>query len=126
MTDQSKIILLVGHCGPDAWALASAVKSALAGAEVRMVTDDESLLASIDAADLLLVNRVLDGDFASDAGIDLIREFASRPTAPPVMLISNFPEAQADALAAGAKPGFGKRQIYDPATRDRILEAVGA
>ena len=43
-----------------------------------------------------------------------------------MMLVSNFEDAQAEAEAAGALPGFGKTQMYDPRTRERILGAVGA
>jgi hypothetical protein len=126
MNDRTKVVLLVGHCAPDAWALASAVKSVLTNVDVRLIEDDESLRDSIADADLLLVNRVLEGGFDREAGIELIRELAAQSAGPSTMLISNYADAQADALAAGARPGFGKRQMYDPAARDRILQAVGA
>jgi hypothetical protein len=62
---------------------------------------------------LILVNRVLDAD-GSD-GMALIQEFVRSGTVP-VMLVSNYPEYQAKAVALGARPGFGKAALRDPAT----------
>jgi hypothetical protein len=38
------------------------------------------------------------------------------------MLVRNFPEAQAVAVAAGAEPGFGKAEIRAAATREKLAE----
>jgi hypothetical protein len=61
--------------------------------------------------DLVLVNRVFDAN--GDSGLKLIKQLKgdSNLKVTPVMLISNYPDAQADAQAAGALPGFGKEQI---------------
>jgi hypothetical protein len=40
------------------------------------------------------------------------------------MLISDFPTAQTAATAAGALPGFGKSQINDAATLQKIQHAL--
>lgn len=124
--NEKPIVLLVGHCGPDAWALKSAVQSALPDADVRQVDDESSLTDMLGAASLLLVNRVLDGVFTAEGGIELIRSLAGTGDPPKMMLVSNYEDAQADAQAAGAHPGFGKTQLYDPATRDRLVQAIGA
>jgi len=126
MTDRKRVVILVGHCGPDAWALKSAVRSAVPEAEIRSIDDEASLAEAAREADLLLVNRVLDGRFSTGGGIELIRTLASNGSAARLMLVSNYEDAQAEALAAGARPGFGKTQLYDPATRDRLIEAIGA
>lgn len=116
-------VLLVGHCGPDAYMLRSAVRSALPNAEIEMVDDDATLSAKLDSADLVLVNRVLDGRFDSDDGIGLIAALA--PTKPArFLLVSNFADAQARAEAAGAKPGFGKADMRSPETTRRLQEAL--
>lgn len=119
-----KRVVLVGHCGPDSFALRSAIRSALPGAEVEFANDPEALETELGRADLLLVNRVLDGRFPTHGGIELIQNLAAgeRPVA---MLISNFPEAQAAAEAVGAAPGFGKAEMYTEQTRQRLREAVG-
>jgi hypothetical protein len=41
------------------------------------------------------------------------------------MLVSNYAEAQAAAVAAGAVPGFGKREIGQPRVAQLIREALG-
>jgi hypothetical protein len=41
------------------------------------------------------------------------------------MLVSNYPEAQAAAVAAGGVPGFGKREIGQPRVAQLIREALG-
>ncbi len=37
-----------------------------------------------------------------------------------MMLVSNYPDAQAAAVANGALPGFGKREIGSP----RVIELI--
>ncbi len=74
--------------------------------------------------DLVLVNRIIDGDGSS--GLDLIRAIKADPELAevPVMLVSNYGDAQADAVAIGALRGFGKVELRDPATRDRLAEVL--
>jgi len=40
------------------------------------------------------------------------------------MLVSNYPEAQAAAVAEGALPGFGKREIGTPRVGELLREAL--
>jgi hypothetical protein len=40
------------------------------------------------------------------------------------MLVSNYAEAQAAALAAGAAPGFGKREIGTPKVKELLRSAL--
>jgi hypothetical protein len=119
-----RTIILVGHCGPDVHLLKSAVSRAVPGARIIAANDAESLARAELADALLLVNRVLDGGFADDRGIELIRDIHQRPGAPKTMLISNYKDAQADAVAAGALPGFGKTQLHDLITTQRLREAA--
>jgi two-component system chemotaxis response regulator CheY len=120
-------IALVGHCGPDSYALRSAMGSAVPGSEVVFASDEEALAAELARADLLLVNRTLDGEFRAGSGLELIRLL--RTTYPQarvrIMLVSNYPDAQAEAEAAGALPGFGKREMYAAGTRARVRAALG-
>lgn len=117
---QGKTVALVGHCGPDTFALRSAIRSALPGAEVVSVQDEKSLAAT--DADLLLVNRVLDGRFHDGSGLKLIERLAS--AGPAVMLVSNYPDAQAAAEQAGAAPGFGKSELYSDQMKQRLRDAL--
>jgi hypothetical protein len=41
------------------------------------------------------------------------------------MLISNYPDAQARAVAAGALQGFGKSEMMARGTRDILASALG-
>jgi two-component system, chemotaxis family, chemotaxis protein CheY len=120
----SYTVVLVGHCGPDSWALKSAVGSAIPGARVVSANDQPELERAMETADLLLVNRQLDGAFDADSGADLIRAIRAAK-GPGAMLISNFPEAQAEAEAAGALPGFGKTAMYAAETKRRLRAALG-
>ena len=122
----AKKVALIGHCGPDSSYLRMAVTAAERGVQFVMVEDDESLKRVLDqGVDLLLFNRVLDYGFIEDEGVSLIRKL--RPHYPQVkmMLISNYPDAQAAALAAGASAGFGKREVGSERVRTLLREALG-
>lgn len=120
----SPTILLVGHCGFDSGSLKSLAQSAVPGCTVTRVNAMADLESATGDADLLLVNRVLDGRFPTGSGVELIRDLAGKDTAPPMMLISNYADAQADAESAGALPGFGKSDVALPDTAERIAAAV--
>jgi DNA-binding NarL/FixJ family response regulator len=101
------------------------VRAALAGAEVVSARDDEELREILkDGAVLLLVNRQLDYGFPEDEGVELIRRLrASHPDAR-AMLVSNFPDAQKAAVAAGALMGFGKRELGSPRVTQLLRAAM--
>ena len=42
-----------------------------------------------------------------------------------MMLVSDKPDAQAEAVAKGALPGFGKAGLRHPETAQRIRAALG-
>ena len=131
MTDQNamtkkRTIALVGHCGPDAYMLRSTVSTILKAGDVAMVNDDESLTSVATRGNLLLINRVLDGRFAAASGLALIATLAGQPDPPTMMLVSNFEEAQREAQARGAHPGFGKAEVGRKHTAQRLIDAFGA
>jgi two-component system, chemotaxis family, chemotaxis protein CheY len=121
-----KKVVLVGHCGADSSYLRIAVSSAgAAGISVVAADDQEALDASLqDSAELVLINRVLDWGFDDQEGIALITRL--RQTYPQVktMLVSNYADAQAAAVAAGALPGFGKREIGTPRVKEILRSAL--
>jgi hypothetical protein len=57
-------------------------------------------------------------------GVDVIRAFRKSYPTTKFMLVSNYAEAQAEALAAGAVPGFGKRELGQPRVVQLIREAL--
>ncbi|MBI4718905.1 MAG: hypothetical protein HY763_13955 [Planctomycetes bacterium] len=117
MTAQHPRVLTVGHCDYDHGNLARLLAEQF-HAEVERATDSESALnaARTRIYDLLLDNRVFDGSGVE--GLEFIRrlraEDATRCT--PVMLVSNYPEAQDAAEALGARRGFGKNALDQPDT----------
>ena len=114
-------IALVGHCGPDMFMLRSAIGRHVPDAEIVTLDRMEDVESSVGSVDLYLVNRVLDGSFRNRSGIDLIAAMGAEST---TMLVSNFADAQRDAEAAGARPGFGKSELYDAIVGDRLRAAL--
>jgi CheY-like chemotaxis protein len=116
-----KHVLDVGQCGMDHGAIRHLVEREL-GAKVAQAHDLEDALTQLRASafDLVLVNRKLDANYAD--GMEVIQAIKAdvQLAALPVMLVSNFPEAQAAAVAAGAEPGFGKSALNTPATRELL------
>ncbi len=119
-----RTVVLVGHCSPDMFMLKTAVGRALPEATIVFVNDDDALGEYRTADSLLLVNRELDGRFHTQSGIDVISEITPQKDGPVTMLISDLQDAQAQAIAAGAKPGFGKSQLYDKSTTDLLTGAM--
>ena len=120
--------LAVGHCGPDGWMLRTAIQRSWPDATVESIGDEADLEALL-AADstgpaVLLVNRQLDGRFEAADGIDLIRNRHEPGSDRVWVLISNFEDAQSEAIAAGAHPGFGKTALNNPDTTAVLESAV--
>jgi DNA-binding NarL/FixJ family response regulator len=120
-----KKVVLVGHCGPDASYLRQAIKSAAGDVVVTNAEDDAALSGALEAGvDLILFNRELGYGFQTEEGVEMIRSLRQKNANLRLMLVSNHPEAQAAAVAAGALPGFGKRQIGKPEVRELLRTAL--
>ncbi len=118
-------IALVGHCGPDAYMLRSAIKHYLQDSEVTFINDFDTLVQAIeDQPPVLLVNRVLDYAFDIRSGVELIKELKTKSPDLRAMLISDYADAQADAEKAGALPGFGKSQVGSSKMKDALSGLV--
>lgn len=124
--NRQPLVLLVGHCMPDSFGLTRVVRQAAPGADVRRVNSDKALHKRLDEAALLLINRELDGRFSFAEGVPLIRHLRDEGVSIPIMLISNFPDAQDAAVSAGAIRGFGKRDLRDPATVELLQSTLAA
>jgi len=118
---QAPRVLLMGHCVPDAYALRMALSRFVPDREFDFVNDDTAFAAR-GPEDIMLINRVLDGRFATQSGLDLIKSLApfERPRA---ALISDIEKAQEQARELGAGPGFGKSQMNSPQAK-ACLEAL--
>lgn len=121
----AKKVVLIGHCGADSSYLRIAVGSADRSAQV-VAADDEASLQRVlaDGADLLLVNRVLDYGFAEDGGIELIGRLRRQHPQLRMILVSNYADAQQAAVAAGALPGFGKRELGTPKVAQLLRDVL--
>lgn len=120
-----KRVLDVGQCRPDHASIRSYLTRNF-GCEVVQVDDRAGALAELKGRqyDLVLVNRKLDCDYSD--GIEVIRALKSDPDAAsvPVMLVTNYPEHQEAAIAAGAILGFGKLEFQKPETRAKLAEVL--
>ena len=122
----SRKIALVGHCGPDSSYLRMAVTRAAKDAQILMADDDSELKDVLEqGVDLILFNRELGYGFADKMGVDAIKRLRSQNPNQKMMLVSNYAEAQADAVANGALPGFGKREIGTPKVTELLRTALG-
>jgi CheY-like chemotaxis protein len=119
-----KRILSVGQCAADHWAIGRLVNRHFDAELHAADTIPEALNALRQTrADLVLVNRILDADGSS--GLAFIRQLKTDQSLSdiPVMLVSNYDDAQSQAATLGALPGFGKAVLEDPRTLTR-LEAL--
>lgn len=122
----TKRVLNVGQCMADNGSITRLLRTAFAADVVPLDSIDEALTRLRgEAFDLVLVNRVF--DTTGEAGLELIRSMRADPNLAtvPVMLVSNFPEAQSEAVAAGATAGFGKAALSRPETAERLREFLG-
>ena len=121
-----KKVALVGHCGPDSSYLRMTVRRADPDADCFLVDDEQELKRALaDGVDLLLLNRELSYGFHDELGVDLIKRLRASKVPAKLMLVSNYPDAQADAVEAGALPGFGKRELSSPRVMELIRGALG-
>ena len=115
---------LVGHCSPDASFLTMAVRRAIPDAEVVRLQDDQAVAFEAARGTLLLVNRAMEPGYRAGNGVDYIRLVRTELPDAKLMLISNFAEAQAEAVASGALPGFGKDSLMTLESSERLRSAL--
>ena len=121
-----KRVLDVGNCSADHAAIRSILQRDFSAQVVRAHGLEDALAAlQADSFDLVLVNRQLDRD-ESD-GRAIIQAIKSEPgfESLPVMMIANHADDQQRAVDAGAVWGFGKSQLRDPATAQRLRSVLG-
>ena len=120
-----KKVVLVGHCGPDGSYMRMVVAKASAGVAVGMADDSAELKAALDGGvDLVLLNRELGWGFDQQTGVEVIAAYVKAYPRTKFMVVSNYPESQAAAVAEGALPGFGKRELGTPRVAELIREAL--
>ena len=118
-------VLSVGQCGFDSHRIDRFLGYAFQAETVRAHSADEAIEVLRNGRfDLVLVNRVFNAD--DSPGVDFIRaikadlSLASLPT----MLVSNYPQAQAEAVEAGAVRGFGKEDLDTSKARNALASVL--
>lgn len=117
--------VLVGHSDGDVAGLTKAIKKLLGDVPVEAVEDQNALTPFLAPQNVLLINRVLDYGFPTASGIELIQELRAGDGAPAMMLVSDAKDAQTKAAAAGAQPGFGKKDVGTELMKQRLRAAMG-
>ncbi len=116
-----KRVLSVGQCGADHGGIRWALHAEF-GAEVVAARSGAEALDKLRHGEyaLVLVNRVLDWD--GSPGVAVVRAVKTDEALRrvPVMLVSNYADAQEEAVAAGAEPGFGKAALGRPEMLERV------
>ncbi len=114
-------VLDVGNCGYDHGKLSQMLKREFDAEVVSCDTAHETLeRLAREKFDLILVNRKLDHDYSD--GLEIIKLLKQHPefAALPVMMITNYPDHQEQAVAVGALYGFGKLELAKPETLERL------
>jgi CheY-like chemotaxis protein len=121
-----KRVLDVGQCGPDHATIRRYLTRHF-DCEISKADTGDDALAMLKRGefDLVLVNRKLDVDYSD--GLDVVRQIKADPetSAMPVMMVTNYPEHQDAAVAAGAVRGFGKLEYDKTETLDCLAEVLG-
>jgi CheY-like chemotaxis protein len=117
----TKTVLDVGNCDPDHSSLSKMLSTHYDVHVLRSNELKDTLeIVSKEKVDLILINRKLDIDYTD--GLDILRYLKQNETwkTIPAMIVTNYPEAQQEAVAEGAEYGFGKLQYKESATHDRL------
>jgi CheY-like chemotaxis protein len=121
-----KRVLSIGQCLADHGAIERTLHQNF-GAEVEAADTPAEASDKLRETtfDLVLVNRILDRDGSS--GLEVISQLKRDDAlhAIPVILVSNYPDAQEQAQNRGALPGFGKANLGQPVMLGRIREVLG-
>lgn len=128
MTNENQpTVLDVGQCSLDHGNISQLLSEAF-GAVVQQADSLDQAMEAVRRGgfDLVLVNRIFDADGVE--GLELIRRLRadSETAATPVMLVSNFQDAQDAAVSLGANPGFGKSALEAHDTLDRLASILRA
>lgn len=120
-------VLDVGQCNPDHAAISRLLNEHFE-VEIVRAHGESDTIAALQSGDfdLVLINRKLDRDYSE--GLSILEKIKSESAMShvAVMLVSNFPEAQESAVAAGAVYGFGKAELGNPDVVERLAAILGS
>ena len=119
----TKRVLDVGQCNPDHSSISKILRKHFDVEIARAALPDDALGQLRDGRfDLVLINRKLDADYSD--GTEILRAIKADESLCdiPVMLVSNYADAQQAAVIAGAEYGFGKAELDSPETAERLAK----
>ena len=121
--DVTRKVLDVGQCNADNYRISELLNQHF---DVQLHRS-HSLTHAIEATskttyDLILINRLLDAD--GSAGMDVLASLKLNPSSAdtPVMIVSNFQDAQDLAIQNGAVAGFGKAELDSAETLAKLKQ----
>ena len=118
-----KRVLDVGNCDYDHSQLQALIEGQFDAQLVRCHGADDALAElRLSPADLVIVNRLMDLDHSE--GMEIIETIKGDPqlASTRCMLLTNHAEHQQTAVAAGAELGFGKKELTNSATREKLAK----
>ena len=116
-----RTVLDVGNCVPDHASINRLLTSHWDVEVLQTHAGPDTLaLLRLRSVHLVLINRKLDCDYSD--GTEILKQLKADPllAKTPVMIITNFAEHQDSAVALGAERGFGKLELQDPTTRQKL------
>lgn len=122
----NKTVLDVGQCNPDHSSISGLLKQHFDVNVQRVHAHDEAIAMTKELKPaLVLINRLYDAN--GDEGIETLRALKAddATAAIPVMIVSNYADAQEAAITAGAVQGFGKSSLNTPETAALLSEHLG-
>ena len=119
-------VLDIGQCDADNYRISELLTNNFDVEVMRAHSHEEAIrIVAQSEFNLILINRVFDRDGSEGMRTLQTLKSAENTATIPTMLVSNFPDSQQAAVAAGAVPGFGKRALNDPATVELIGRYLG-
>jgi DNA-binding response OmpR family regulator len=120
-------VLDVGQCNPDHAAISRLLNEHFDVEIVRAHVESDTIAALQSGDfDVVLINRKLDRDYSEGLNILQLIKSDSAMSNVPVMLVSNYPESQESAVAAGAVYGFGKAELGNPDVVERLAAILAS
>jgi len=116
-----KTVIIAGHCYSDSPRLAAIVEKAEAKPIILNSSDEIKACLNDNPESLCLLNRIFEN---GEEGLKVIKELKQAYPNVKFMLISNYDDAQQEAITLGAIQGFGKYKLKDPNTIDVIKNAL--
>ena len=118
----SKTVLSIGQCSADHASISRLLQNKFQAIIKTADSIEEANKHSHHSSiDLILVTRIF--DLTGEEGLNFIRDHLAGPAKLiPVILISNYADAQESAVALGARRGFGKAALNSPETEKILRE----